>query len=113
MEATARLTNLRISPSKARLVIDLIRGLKVDQAVRALEFSHKRIARDILGVLRSAMGNAENNFGLDVDQLIVSRATVDQGTMLKRIRPRARGRANRILKRSSHVTIGVSAQDGN
>lgn len=109
-EAIAKRTYLRVSPSKARLVIDQIRGRDVDSALRILEFSNKRVANDIQGVLKSAIANAENNFGKDVDTLYVSRATVDEGSVMKRIQPRARGRSFRILKRSSHVTVGVSVK---
>ena len=111
MEAIAKLQNLRVSPSKVRLVIDLIRGKKVEDAILALEFSKKRVAKSILELLNSAVANAENNFGMDVDTLQVSTAYVDQAPVLKRFMPRARGRATRILKRSSHVTVAVSPQD--
>lgn len=110
MEAIAKRNYLRVSAIKARLVIDQIRGKDVDSALRILEFSDKRVANDIQGVLKSAIANAENNHGMDVDTLYVSRATVDEGSMMKRIQPRARGRSFRILKRSSHVTVGVSAK---
>ncbi|MGN7611628.1 50S ribosomal protein L22 [Magnetococcales bacterium HHB-1] len=111
-EAYARTRNFRVSPKKARLVIDLIRGKSVESALEILEFSKKRVAIVIKETLKSAIANAENNFGMDVDTLVVSQAYVDQGPVIKRFRPRARGRACRILKRSSHITIAVQADNG-
>ena len=108
MEVAARLKNAKISPQKARLVVDQIRGLPVEHAVDRLKFSTKRIASVIKKVLESAIANAENNNGADVDALVVSRVFVDQGPSLKRISPRAKGRANHILKRTSHITVIVS-----
>ncbi|MBF0438365.1 MAG: 50S ribosomal protein L22 [Magnetococcales bacterium] len=110
MEAVAKLMNLPVSPTKVRLVIDQIRGLRVDNALRTLEFSTKRVAHSVQKTLKSAIANAENNFGMDVDTLIVSQASVDKGTVMKRFRPRARGRASRVIKRTSHVTITVRAE---
>lgn len=111
MEAVAKTRYLRVSPYKARLVIDQIRGQKVETALQILQFSKKGVSKSIRETLKSAIANAENNFGLDVDTLIVSRAFVDQAPTLKRFRPRARGRASRILKRSSHVTVAVQPDD--
>lgn len=111
MEAIARTRYLRVSPTKARLVVDQIRGKNVESAMQILEFSDKRVALAIKETLKSAIANAENNFGLDVDTLLVTKACVDQAPTLKRFRPRARGRACRILKRSSHVTIGLTSDD--
>ncbi|OSM02454.1 50S ribosomal protein L22 [Magnetofaba australis] len=110
-EARAITKNQRVSPYKARLVIDQIRGQDVESALQILEFSKKRIARVVKETLKSAIANAENNLGLDVDTLIVSQAFVDQGPVLKRFKPRARGRASRILKRTSHITVAVSTQE--
>ncbi|MBF0625022.1 MAG: 50S ribosomal protein L22 [Magnetococcales bacterium] len=111
-QAVARTRNLRVSPYKARLVVDQIRGLNVDNALQLLTFSKKRVAAAIKTTLASAIANAENNLGLDVDTLVVSQAYVDEGSMLKRFRPRARGRAFRILKRSSHITVAVRPRGG-
>lgn len=111
MEAIAKRSYLRVSPTKVRLVIDQIRGQDVDSALRILQFSEKRVSGDIQDVLKSAIANAENNYGMDVDTLFVSKATVDQGSVMKRMQPRARGRSFRILKRTSHITVGVSAKE--
>jgi large subunit ribosomal protein L22 len=98
---------LRVSPRKARLVVDLIRGKSVDEA-RAILLLTPRGASPIVGkVLDSAVANAENNHDMTVDDLLVTRAFVDEGPTLKRFRPRAMGRATRIRKRTSHVTISV------
>ncbi|MEJ2060969.1 MAG: 50S ribosomal protein L22 [Gammaproteobacteria bacterium] len=108
MEVKARLSYARISPQKCRLVADQIRGLPVEQALQILAFSPKKAATLVKKVLESAIANAEHNEGADVDELKVSRIFVDQGPTLKRIRPRAKGRANRILKRTSHITVAVA-----
>lgn len=108
MQTSAKHKYARFSPQKARLVVDLIRGLPVERAVNILEFSKKRAAKSVLKVLNSAIANAENNLGADVDELFVSSAYVDQGPTFKRLMPRAKGRADRILKRTSHITIVVS-----
>ncbi|MEM1243881.1 MAG: 50S ribosomal protein L22 [Pseudomonadota bacterium] len=107
-EAKAILKHARISPQKCRLVADQIRGMNIDKATDLLEYSPKRAARVIKKLLNSAIANAENNFGLDIDELFVTRIFVDPGPMLKRIRPRAKGRADRILKRTSHITVVLS-----
>lgn len=109
MEAVAKMRYFRVSPYKARLVIDMIRGKGVDQAMQILEFTRKHVATAIKETLKAAIANAENNFGLDVDTLVVSKAFVDQGPVIKRFRPRARGRSNRILKRTSHITVAVAS----
>ena len=106
-EAKAVLRNLRVSPQKLNLVAGLIRGKKVATALADLEFSHKRIARDVRKCLESAIANAENNHELDVDDLIVAEAHVGKGLVMKRFSPRARGRASRIEKPFSHITIVV------
>lgn len=106
-EAKAVARNLRVSPQKLNLVAGLIRGKKVAVALADLEFSHKRIARDVKKCLESAIANAENNHELDVDDLIVAEAHVGKGLVMKRFSPRARGRASRIEKPFSHITIVV------
>lgn len=108
MATAAKLKFIRISPQKARLVADQIRGLSVDKAVDLLTFSTKRAAKIIKKVLHSAIANAEHNQGADIDELKVSKITVDEGPTYKRIMPRAKGRANRILKRTSHITVVVA-----
>lgn len=107
MEVAAKLRYSRISPQKARLVADQVRGLPVGRALQVLEFSPKKAAQIIKKVLDSAIANAEHNEGADIDELKVSRIFVDEGPTLKRIRPRAKGRANRIMKRTSHITVTV------
>jgi len=112
MEARAIARFVRVTPRKARLVIDLIRGKKVDEAMAILQFTPNRAARLIEKVLKSAAANAENNHHMDPDNLKVSLAKVDGGPMLKRGRPRAMGRFYRIVRRTSHITIGVSEIEG-
>jgi len=108
MEVAAVLRGVRLSAYKGRLIADLIRGLPVDQAVNRLTFTTKKGARIVLKVLNSAIANAENNEGADVDTLKVSTVFVDEGISLKRMMPRAKGRGSRILRRSCHITIKVS-----
>ncbi|MCG8324867.1 MAG: 50S ribosomal protein L22 [Thiotrichales bacterium] len=108
MATSATLRHSMISPQKARLVADQIRGLPVDKAIDILTYSNKKAAAIIRKVLMSAIANAEHNDGADIDELKVKTINVDQGPTLKRLRPRARGRADRILKRTSHVTITVA-----
>ncbi|MFN3406268.1 MAG: 50S ribosomal protein L22 [Caldimicrobium sp.] len=107
MKARAVSKFLLISPYKARLVIDLIRGKKVDEAMNILETTPKKAARLIKKVLMSAVANAENNYGMDIDKLYVSQAYVNEGPRLKRVWPRGWGRASRIIRRMSHITIEV------
>ena len=107
MATEAKLKYARISPQKARLVADQVRGMPVDNALNLLEFSNKKGADIIKKVLESAIANAEHNDSADVDELIVSEIMIDEGPTMKRFRPRARGRANKILKRMSHVTVAV------
>lgn len=107
MEVAAHLRFARISPQKCRLVADQIRGLPVDKALNILAFSPKKGAAMLKKVLESAIANAEHNNGADIDDLHVVRVFVDQGPAMKRIMPRAKGRANRILKRTSHITVAV------
>lgn len=108
METVAKLKGAQISAQKVRLVADQVRGLPVDRALELLTFSTKKAAVLIKKILESAIANAEHNDGVDIDELRVSTIFVDEGSTLKRIRPRAKGRANRILKRSSHITVTVS-----
>lgn len=110
MEATAKLRNTRISPQKARLIADLIRGENAENAINVLRFMPKKGARLIRKLLESAVANASQNDAIDVDTLYVKTIFVDGGPTLKRIRPRAMGRASRILKRSSHITIVLDEQ---
>jgi len=110
MEIAAKLKSAGVSPQKARLVADQLRGQSVDKALEILTFSSKKSARIIKKILESAIANAEHNEGADIDELKVSTIFVDQGPVQKRIQPRAKGRANRIIKRSSHITVCVSDQ---
>ena len=98
----------RLSPQKARLVADQIRGMAVERAVELLNFSNKNAASVIKKVLESAIANAEHNEGADIDELKVHAVSVDEGPTYKRSKARARGRVNRILKRSSHIRVTVS-----
>ena len=106
-EAMAKLRMLRTSPQKLNLVAAMIRGKKVDKALNDLTFSQKRIAEDVRKCLQSAIANAENNHGLDVDELIVAEAWVGKNLVLKRGRPRARGRFGALRKPFSELTIKV------
>ncbi len=112
MEVAARLKGARISAQKARLVADQVRGMPVEEALSLLEFSPKKAAHIVKKVLDSAIANAENNEGADVDELKVSSIFVDEGMTMKRLRPRAKGRADRILKRSCHITVKVADSEG-
>ncbi len=108
MQTQAVLKHVRLSPQKGRLVADMVRGKKVDEALGILKFSNQRAAGLIRKVLESAIANAENNDGADIDELKVREIMIDQGPVMKRIMPRAKGRADRIVKRTSHITIRVS-----
>ncbi len=108
MEVLAKRKYANISAQKCRLVADQIRGLPVENALNILAFSPKKGADLVKKVLESAIANAEHNEGADIDELKVSRVFVDEGPVFKRFRARARGRANRILKRTSHITVAVS-----
>ncbi len=108
MTATAKMRYLRVSPQKARLVIDLIRGRKVEEALTTLKVTNKGIAPQIAKLLQSAVANAEERGDVDVDELVVSEAYVDEGPRLKRLRPAAMGRANRYLHRLSHIVVRVT-----
>jgi len=110
MEVSAVAKRLRITAQKARLVADTVRGKPVAEALDILAFSTKKGAGLVRKVLESAIANAENNEGADVDELRVHRIFVDEGITMKRIMPRAKGRADRISKRSAHITVTVSDQ---
>lgn len=109
--AKAVLRNVRVSPRKLNLVAAMIRGMKVSKALDVLTFSPKRIAHDVRKTLASAVANAENNHGLDIDTLVVTEASVGQSIVLKRFRPRAKGRGVGIRKPFSHLTIKVSEKE--
>jgi large subunit ribosomal protein L22 len=111
MTTSATLKFSRLAPQKMRLVADQIRGLPVDKALNLLSFSNKKAATVLKKLLESAIANAEHNDGADIDALTVKTICVDQGPAIKRLRPRARGRADRILKRTSHVTVTVAETD--
>lgn len=106
VKATAKY--IRIAPRKVRIVMNLVRGKSVADALAILKFTPKVGADAVEKVLRSAVANAENNFDMDVDRLFISSAFVDQGPTLKRIHPRSRGQAFKILKHTSHITIAVN-----
>lgn len=106
--AIAVAKSLRVSPRKLNLVAGSIRNMKVSEALVQLTFSHKRIAKEVKNCLQSAIANAENNFGLDIDALVVTSATVGKALVMKRVMPRARGRAARINKFFSNLYITVT-----
>jgi large subunit ribosomal protein L22 len=108
MEVSAKLSTARLSAQKARLVADQIRGKGVEEALELLTYSPKKGAAIIKKLLNSAIANAEHNEGVDIDELKVSTIFVDEAMTMKRIRPRAKGRADRILKRSCHITVKVA-----
>ncbi|MGA9598406.1 MAG: 50S ribosomal protein L22 [Acidimicrobiia bacterium] len=108
MKARAQAKYVRQSPYKVRRVLDLVRGMPVDEARATLDFTNRRAAPTIKKVLESAVANAEHNLALDAEELFVAEAYADEGPTLKRWRPRARGRATRINKRTSHITIVVA-----
>ena len=105
MEARAKATFERIAPRKVKLVLDLIRNKPADEAMAILKFTPKAACEPVAKLLKSAMANAENNFDMDVSRLYVAECTVSQGPTLKRIRPRAHGRAYRINKKTSHINL--------
>lgn len=109
MESIAKHKFARMSPQKARLVADQVRGQTVEKALETLTFSNKKAAQLVKKVLESAIANAEHNHGVDIDDLYLSKICVDEGPVMKRIMPRAKGRADRILKRSSHITVAVDS----
>ncbi|QAX81637.1 50S ribosomal protein L22 [Candidatus Pseudomonas adelgestsugas] len=108
MDASAKLLSARISAQKARLVANQIRGKKVSEALNMLVFSSKKAAEIIKKVLNSAVANAEHNEGADLDTLKISNVFINEGRSLKRIMPHAKGRADRIVKRSCHITVKVA-----
>lgn len=112
MEALAKCRHVRISPYKARLVVDLIRGKSVKEALAILRFAPNRASRVVEKVVRSAIANAENNYGMDRDELYVAKACVDPGPLWKRYQPRQRGQAFPILKRTCHITVAVGPKQG-
>ena len=110
-EALSIAKNLRTSPQKLNLVAQTIRGKEAEKAINILSFSRRRIALDVKKALQSAVANAENNHGLDVDRLVVKEAFVGKGLVMKRIKARARGRSARILKPFSHLTIILKEEE--
>jgi len=108
MEVESKLKMARISPQKARLVADQIRGMTVEGALEVLTFSEQKAGAIIKRLVDSAIANAEHNEGADIDELRVSSVQVNEGPTMKRLQARAKGRANRILKRTSHITVTVS-----
>ncbi len=111
MEARAYLRNARIAPRKVQIVLDLIRNKPVDVALATLELTPKAASPMVAKLLKSAMANAENNHNMNKDSLFVSECFVCPGPTMKRIRPRAQGRAFRVLKRTSHITLVVKEKD--
>ena len=105
MEVTARARYVRVSPRKARLVTDLVKGKKVEEALNILAFTKKAFAKTLIKVINSAVANAQQNNQMDVDTLMVKRIAIDGGPTLKRYIPRAMGRATMVRKRTSHVTV--------
>ncbi len=110
MQASAKLSQAHISAQKCRLVADQIRGLPVERALEVLTYSKKKAAHLVRKVLESAIANAEHNEGADVDELKIEQICVDEGPTMKRWSARAKGRANQILKRTSHIQITVAEQ---
>lgn len=108
MEAKASANQVRIAPRKAQLVIDLIRGKQVGDAIAILRHTPKAASPIVEKLLNSAIANAEHNYSMDVNKLVITQAYVNQGPTMKRFRPRAMGRASRINKRTSHITLVVS-----
>lgn len=111
MEVKASARNIRISPTKVRVVINLVRGKTVEEALTLLRFIPKRASEPIAKVIKSAAANAEHNFNLNKDNLVVAQCFVDQGPTMKRFHPRQRGQAFPILKRSSHITVTVKEKE--
>ena len=112
MEVRAIAKYVRVSPQKCRLVADQVRRLPVGQALELLQFSPKKAAVPIRKTLESAIANAEHNQGLDIDELRVDTITIDEGPVMKRWRPRAKGRATPIIKKTSHIPVSVSDEQG-
>ena len=112
MEARAVAKYVRVSPQKCRLVADQVRRLSVGKALELLQSSPRKAAAPIRKTLESAIANAEHNQGLDIDELRVDTITIDEGPVMKRWRPRAKGRATPIIKKTSHITVSVSDEQG-
>lgn len=111
MQATAIYKNARMSPLKVRIVANAVRGMDVESALSVLEFNNLKASQLIGKVLKSAVANAENNLGLELDSLFVKSIQIGEGMKLKRIKPRAKGRADRITKRSCHISIVVEEKE--
>lgn len=111
MEVKAVSKYVRVSPRKARVVVDLVRGKSVEQAREILAYTNRAIAETVEKTLNSAVANAEHNHSLNPDSLVIAKAYVDEGPTLKRIRPRAKGSASRINKRTSHITVIVAPRE--
>ena len=111
MEATAKVTFVRIAPRKVKIVLDLIRNQPAEKAAAILKYTPKAACEPVGKLLKSAIANAENNNDMDVSKLYVASCNVGPGPILKRIRPRAQGRANRINKRTSHITITLAEKE--
>lgn len=111
MQAKAVARTVRIAPRKVRLVLDLVRGKDVGEAVALLKLTNKRAASVVEKLVLSAVANAEHNYDMDTDNLVVSEIYANEGPTLKRFRPRAQGRATQILKRTSHITVVVSEKE--
>ena len=112
MEVKAVARNTGISPTKIRPLVDMVRGRKVEEALNMLKFSPSPLAKAVAKAVKSAAANAENNFHMTPSDLRIVKILVDEAPRMKRFRPRARGRANTILKRSSHITVIVEEQEG-
>jgi large subunit ribosomal protein L22 len=110
MQVSAILRHARISPQKCRLVADQVRGMPVERALQTLMFSNKKAADMVRQVLESAFANAEHNEGADIDELKVASIMVDEGPVMKRMHARAKGRGNRIVKRTSHIKVTVGTK---
>jgi len=108
MEITAKAMQVRVSPRKMRLVVDLVRGMDVNEALGILKFTPNKAAVDIYRTIRSAQASAENTYDLDPDDLYVKAIYADDGPTFKRFKPRARGRVNQVLKRTAHLTVIVA-----
>lgn len=111
MEATAKATFVRIAPRKVQIVLDLIRNKPADEAMAILKYTPKAACEPLAKLLKSAMANAETNFDMDVSRLYVAECIVNQGPTLKRIRPRSKGRAYRINKKTSHITLTLKESE--
>ena len=112
MEVKAVARNTGISPTKIRPLVDMVRGRKVEEALNMLKFSFSPLAKAVAKAVKSAAANAENNYHMTPSDLRIVKILVDEAPRMKRMRPRARGRANTILKRSSHITVIVEEQEG-